>query len=92
MEFTRVKAIYRKGTLRLQEPIDLPEGAEVLVQLQEVSHSVAEVNFSEDLTQTFSSYPTRPQPPESLKRLVKLVAVGGDAVADSESLYDADWH
>ncbi|HEV8714880.1 MAG TPA: hypothetical protein VGX03_18875 [Candidatus Binatia bacterium] len=36
-------------------------------------------------------YPTRPQPPETLTRLIGLVAVGGDALADSEALYDADW-
>ena|SRR2546426_6651025 len=37
-------------------------------------------------------YPTRPQPPERLARLIGLVAIGGDALADSEALYDADWH
>ncbi|MGE0824321.1 MAG: hypothetical protein AB7G75_14195 [Candidatus Binatia bacterium] len=35
-------------------------------------------------------YPTRPQPPESLARLIGLVALGGDALAESEALYDAD--
>ena len=35
-------------------------------------------------------YPTRPQPSESLARLIGLVAVGGDALAESEALYDAD--
>lgn len=33
---------------------------------------------------------TRPQPPESLTRLIGLVAIGGDALAESEALYDAD--
>ena len=37
-------------------------------------------------------YPTRPQPPETLTRLIGLAAIGGDALADSEALYDADWH
>lgn len=37
-------------------------------------------------------YPTRPQSPETLTRLIGLVAIGGDALADSEALYDADWH
>ena len=37
-------------------------------------------------------YPTRPQPPETLTRLIGLVAIGGDALADAEALYDADWH
>ena len=35
-------------------------------------------------------HPTRPQPPESLTRLIGLVAIGGDALAESEALYDAD--
>lgn len=35
-------------------------------------------------------YPTLPQPPESLTHLVGLVAIGGDALAESEALYDAD--
>ena len=35
-------------------------------------------------------YPTCPQPPESLTRLTGLVAIGGDALAESEALYDAD--
>jgi hypothetical protein len=37
-------------------------------------------------------YPTRPQSPEMLTQLIELVALGGDALADSEALYDADWH
>ena len=37
-------------------------------------------------------YPTRDQPPETLARLIGLVAAGGDALADSEALYDADGH
>ena len=37
-------------------------------------------------------YPTRPQPAETLNRLIGLIAIGGDALADSEALYDADWH
>ena len=36
-------------------------------------------------------YPTHPQPPASLARLIGLVAIGGDALSDSETLYDADW-
>jgi len=37
-------------------------------------------------------YPIRPQPPETLARLSGLVAVGGDALTESEALYDADWN
>jgi hypothetical protein len=31
-------------------------------------------------------YPTRPQPPETLGRLRGLIAIGGDALAESEIL------
>lgn len=32
----------------------------------------------------------RPAPPETLLRLMGVVALGGDALADSEALYDDD--
>ena len=33
-------------------------------------------------------YPTRVVPAEKLENLTGLVAIGGDAVADSEAVYD----
>ena len=36
-------------------------------------------------------HPTRLVPAERLDRLTGLVAIGGDALADSEALYDPDW-
>ena len=36
-------------------------------------------------------HPTRLVPAEWLDKLTGLVAVGGDALADSEALYDPDW-
>jgi len=46
----------------------------------------------EAAAQDGSLYPTRSQAPEMLTQLIGLVAIGGDALADSEALYDADWH
>ncbi|MBN1661958.1 MAG: hypothetical protein JXA93_26425 [Anaerolineae bacterium] len=36
-------------------------------------------------------FPTRPQPLASLEPLIGTVAAGGDALQDSEALYDPDW-
>jgi hypothetical protein len=35
-------------------------------------------------------YPTRLLPAETLQDLVGIVSLGGDALADSEALYDTD--
>jgi predicted DNA-binding antitoxin AbrB/MazE fold protein len=90
MQHVLVKAIYRDGALQLQEPVDLPEGAEVWVELQKEPHSETEIAALQQPTRLPFFYPTRPQPPESLARLVGLVAIGGDALSESEALYDAD--
>jgi predicted DNA-binding antitoxin AbrB/MazE fold protein len=84
-----VKAIYRDGILQLLEPIDLPEGAEVWVELQVGPQPMAEATPRRESVERGPVYPTRYQPPETLARLIGLVAVGGDALDDSEALYDA---
>jgi predicted DNA-binding antitoxin AbrB/MazE fold protein len=88
----RVKAIYREGTLQLLEPVNLPEGVEVWVELKGVPQPGTETATLRRAIQLGPTYPTRPQSPETLERLIGLVAVGGDALADSEALYDADRH
>jgi len=49
-----------------------------------------------DLTDETSTiglvYPTRLVSAERLDNLTGLVEVGGDALADSEALYDPDWN
>jgi predicted DNA-binding antitoxin AbrB/MazE fold protein len=87
-----VKAIYRDGRLQLLEPIDLPEGAEVWVELQVGPQPMAEATPRRESVERGPLYRTRYQPPETLARLIGLVAVGGDALDDSEVLYDADCH
>ena len=74
-----VRAIYHDGTLQLLEPVDLPEGVEVQIALP-VHHHVQATQVP--------AYPTRSHPPETLCRLRGLLAVGGDALSDSEALYD----
>jgi hypothetical protein len=87
----RVKAIYQHGVLQLLEPVALPEGVEVWVELLVRPQPAMEMLPSWQGVPHSRLYPLRPQPPETLARLVGLVAVGGDALADSEALYDADW-
>ncbi len=73
-----VRAIYHEGSLQLLEPVDLPEGVELQITVP--------VRDAMETTSSGPVYPTRPQPPETLSRLCGLIAVGGDALAESEIL------
>ena len=70
--------------------------SERLSQTTQMTQSIQAHNFSqpqleqETTIPRGSLYPTRPQPPASLTRLIGVVAIGGDALAESEALYDAD--
>ena len=75
-----VRAIYHDGTLQLLEPVDLPDGVEIQIALP--MHDAAE------RAAQGPAFPTRLQPPETLGRVRGLLAVGGDALVDSEALYD----
>jgi predicted DNA-binding antitoxin AbrB/MazE fold protein len=87
MQLERVRAVYRKGSLKLLEPVALPEGTEVWVELysRPIGPSLQDSELKEPMDLI------RPQPPESLSHLVGLVAIGGDALADSEALDETDW-
>lgn len=87
-----VKAIYRDAVLQPLEPVELPEGAEVWVELQIGLQPMVEAPPRWERVDRGPLYPTRYQPPETLARLMGLVAAGEDALADSEALYDADCH
>ena len=80
---TRVRAIHRDGVLELLTPLELPEGAQVSVIVLERPPDEADHPHSIEL-----AYPTRLVPAKRLDDLSALVAVGGDALADSEALYD----
>ena len=72
-----VRAIYRDGVLQLLEPVDLPGGAEDWVDLQVAPPSKIETPLPPERVQQGPSYPTRPQPPETLEWLIGLVTAGG---------------
>jgi predicted DNA-binding antitoxin AbrB/MazE fold protein len=82
----RVPAVYEKGVLRLLEPLDLPEHTKLTVTVK-VSKTRERARTSRPRAQ----YPTRPQPLSSLKPLIGSMPAGGDALKDSEALYDKDW-
>ncbi len=80
----QVKAVYRDGMLVLQDPLDLPNGAQVQLDVQLVSAAA-------DSPVAAGVHPTRFVPARRLDALVGVVSIGGDALADSEALYDPDW-
>jgi len=78
-----VRAVYRAGVLQLLEPLALPDGANVRIHVEVLSRS------GHPTRQEIGLYPNNPQPVSTLRSLQGIVAVGGDALADSESLYDS---
>ena len=76
-----VRAIYHDGALQLLEPVDLPNGMELQILLPVPETGPPAVQGPH--------FPTRPQPPETLCQVRGLLAAGGDALLDSEALYDA---
>jgi len=75
---SQIQAVYEKGRLRLLKPIDLPEGAKVSITI----HTAGSKE---------SNLATPFLPANHLDALLNLVSVGGDALADSEAVYDEDW-
>jgi len=75
---SQISAIYEKGHLRLLKPIDLPEGAKVRVTIH-----------AEESKESNSVSPFLPA--NHLETIMNLVSAGGDALADSEAVYDEDW-
>lgn len=84
MTSSKVRARYSQGTLKLLTPLDLPEGAEVLVS---VTPLTPESHRRRSARRSYR-YPNRPFPLQRLTRLAGVVSLGGDALADSEELYD----
>jgi predicted DNA-binding antitoxin AbrB/MazE fold protein len=83
--YPNLPARYSKGTLKLRRRLRLPEGTEVLVTVVPVGASKRRKP-----TQRGYRYPTRTIRWANLRELSGVVSLGGDAVADSEALYDGD--
>ena len=81
--YLNVRARYLKGTLKLKKPLRLPDGAEVSLTITPLEAKPVRRKAKPRL-----KYPTRLLPAETLQDLVGIVSLGGDALADSEALYD----
>ena len=73
---TSVRAIHQGGVLKLLDPLELPEGAQVSVVVTVPSDQGNNSHVVELV------HPTRVVPAEKLDSLLGLVAIGGDALAD----------
>jgi hypothetical protein len=82
----QVPVVYEKGVLRPLKPLDLPEHTQLTV-------TVSMPKDREHGPAAFPHlvYPTRPQPLYLLEPLIGAMPAGGDALQDSEALYDEDW-
>lgn len=76
----KLRARYSKGKLKLLDPLKLPEGTQVVVTVKRVKDTRA--------GKRPYTHPNRSFPAKQLQKLAGLVALGGDAVADSEAIYD----
>ena len=85
MVYSRVRAIYHNGVLSLLDPLDLPEGTQVSLDIQFTPSYPTDKTYP-----TSFVYPTRLVPAERLDNIIGLVAAGGNALTDSEALYDTD--
>lgn len=81
--YLKVRARYSKGMLKLKKPLRLPEGAEVSLTVTPLEAEPARRKAKPRL-----KYPMRRLPAGTLQGLVGIVSLGGDALADSEALYD----
>jgi predicted DNA-binding antitoxin AbrB/MazE fold protein len=84
--YPTVRARYTKGILKLRKPLKLAEGTEVQVTVTPVETAPTPRRKAKPRFTT----PTRALPPGTLAELDGLVSLGGDALADSEALYDGD--
>ena len=84
--YPNLRARYSKGTLKLNRPLRLADGAEVRVTVTPVEQRPKRRKAAKRPYR----YPTRTVSWEALKSLTGIVSLGGDALADSEALYDGD--
>jgi len=85
--YPQVRAVHHDGVLKLLDPLELPEGAQVRLFVQFVPPDLTDETSTIGLV-----YPTWLVSAERLDNLTSLVEVGGDALAESEALYDPDWN
>lgn len=80
--FHNLRARYSKGSLKLPSPLSLPEDTEVYVTVTPIEAQGRKFHESSNV------YRTPAVSWKSLRTLEGIVSLGGDALADSEALYD----
>ena len=83
--YPNLPARYSKGTLKLRRRLRLPDGTEVRVTIVPVA--AARVRKP---SQRRYLHPNRTLPWTALRELSGIASLGGDALADSEALYDGE--
>ena len=84
-EYPNLPARYSKGILKLRHRLQLPDGAEVWVTVVPVA-----AGSRRKPRRRGYLYPNRTVPWSSLRELSGVVSLGGDALADSEALYESE--
>lgn len=82
--YSNLRARYSKGALKLRRPLRLREGTEVRVSVTALSAT----SGRRKLSKRRHHYPTRTLPWRNLRKLSGILSLGGDALADSEAVYD----
>jgi hypothetical protein len=82
--YPNLPARYSKGTIKLRRRLRIPDGTEVRVTVVPVAAVRVRKSGRRYL------YPNRTLPWASLRELSGIVSLGGDALADSEALYDGE--
>lgn len=80
----QVLVLYENGVLRLLEPLDLPEHSRLRVTVSTTNNNEQKTGIQPDF------HPTRSWPLSQLEPLINKMSAGGDALHDSEALYEID--
>ncbi len=90
--YPKLRARYTNGTLKLSRKLKLKEGTEVYATLRPANGKPRKTRKTAiaPAPRKRDSYPTRPLPANTLDGLKGILSIGGDALADSEALYDGD--
>jgi hypothetical protein len=80
--YANVRAVYHEGVLTILDPLPLPDGAQVQLDIH--------IQDDTPARRERGRYPTILVPAAALAPLIESIEMGGDALADSEGIYDFD--
>lgn len=91
--YPKLKARYTNGSFKVTRKLKkLPEGAtvELTVRFKNGKPRKTRKAIAAPAPRKMYSYPTCALPANALDGLKGILSIGGDALADSEALYDGD--